>query len=104
MNETVSMIVAFVGGAVLGVIFFGGLWLTVKKVVLEKAPSLWIFSSFILRISITVVGFYFIGAGNWQRLIICLLGFTVARFIVIYFTKTLEAKQLQLKKEEIHGA
>lgn len=104
MNETVTMIAAFVGGMALGIIFFGGLWFTVKKAVDAKIPALWVFSSFVLRIGITVVGFYFIGAENWQRLIICLLGFIAARFIVLHFTKTMDAKQWQLEKEEIHGA
>lgn len=104
MNEAVSMIVALVTGIVLGVFFFGGLWFTVKKAVVSKIPALWIFLSFILRISITLLGFYIIGVKNWQHLLLCLLGFIAARFAVIHFTKALDAKQVHLKKEEIHGA
>lgn len=104
MNETISMIVAFVAGIALGIIFFGGLWFTVRKAVVAKIPALWIFISFILRISITLLGFYVIGADNWQRLLLCLVGFIAARFMVIHFTKALDAKQMHLKKEEIHGA
>lgn len=104
MSETVSMIVAFVAGMVLGIIFFGGLWLTVKKAVIAKIPALWVFSSFILRSSIILVGFYFIGDKNWQSLILCLLGFIAARFMVIYITKIWEAKHLHLKKEDLYGA
>lgn len=104
MNETVSMIVAFVAGIALGIIFFGGLWFTVKKVIVAKTPVLWLSISFILRVSITALGFYMIGAGNWQNLLICLLGFIVARLAVIHFTKALDTKQVHLKKEETHGA
>ena len=99
MNETAYMILAFIGGLLLGTLFFGGLWFTVKKAVTAKVPALWIFSSFFLRISITLVGFYFIGAGNWQRLIVSVIGFIVARFIVIHFTKSIDEKQTSLKKE-----
>ncbi|MEH6406093.1 MAG: ATP synthase subunit I [Leeuwenhoekiella sp.] len=104
MNDIGIMIIAFVTGAALGVLFFGGLWITVKKAVTAKIPALWFFGSFILRISITLSGFYLIGAKNWQRLILCLLGFMIARFVVLRVTKNQDAKQLNLKKKEIYGA
>lgn len=99
MNETVSIILAFVGGIALGILFFGGLWFTVKKAVNAKTPALWIISSFFLRIGIIAVGFYFIGSGNWVKLLICLLGFIIARFIVLNYTKSIDEKQTPLKKE-----
>jgi F1F0 ATPase subunit 2 len=102
MNETLFMILAFIGGLVLGVLFFGGLWLTVKKSITSKIPALWVFGSFFLRIGITLIGFYYISLGNWQRLLICVLGFVAARYIVIRFTKSIDEKQLQLKKEVYH--
>lgn len=83
----------------MGTLFFGGLWFTVKKAVTSRIPALWIFSSFFLRISITLIGFYFIGAGNWQRLIVSVIGFMAARFMVIHFTKSIDEKKIQLKKE-----
>ncbi len=102
MNETLLMILAFVAGIALGVIFFGGLWFTVKKLITAKVPALWMLGSFIVRVGIVLLGFYFIGAGHWQRIISSLIGFIAARLIVIYFTKAIDAKQLQLKKEHIH--
>jgi F1F0 ATPase subunit 2 len=102
MNETLFMILAFIGGLVLGVLFFGGLWLTVKKSVTSKIPALWVFGSFFLRVGITLIGFYYISLGHWQRLLICVLGFVAARYIVIRFTKSIDEKQLQLKKEAYH--
>jgi F1F0 ATPase subunit 2 len=104
MNETLLIIAAFVGGIALGIIFFGGLWFTVKKLITAKIPALWMLGSFIVRVGIVLTGFYFISSGNWQRVVICLIGFIAARFIVIYFTKAIDAKQLQLKKEPIHEA
>jgi F1F0 ATPase subunit 2 len=81
------MILVFVTGLALGALFFCGLWLTVKKATTSTRPALLILGSFVLRISIVVIGFYFIGAGNWQRLLMVLAGFIVARFLVIHFTK-----------------
>jgi len=104
MNETVSIILAFVAGIALGIIFFGMLWLTVKKAVNARVPWLWVLGSFFFRVAIVLVGFYFVSDGNWQRLLICLGGFIIARFIVIHFTKSIDKKNIQLRKEAVHGA
>ena len=102
MNEIVYMILAFIGGLLLGTIFFGGLWFTVRKLVNSKIPALWFLGSFILRISITLIGFYYISSGSWQRLLICVAGFITARYTVIHFTKSNEEKQVLLNKEISH--
>lgn len=104
MNEVLYRVLVFIAGLALGTLFFGGLWVTVRKSVSARSPSLWIFGSFFLRISITLIGFYFIAAGSWQRLLICLLGFIIARFTIIHFTRSHEIKQSRLKKENNHEA
>lgn len=104
MDNIVIMILIFLAGVVLGILFFGGLWFTVKKSVTAKRPALLILGSFFLRIGATVIGFYFIGGNNWQRFLGCLLGFILARFIVLYVTKTMNTKQLNFTKKEINGA
>ena len=102
MNEIVYMILAFIVGLFLGIIFFGGLWFTVKKLVTSKIPALLFLGSFILRVSITLIGFYYISTGSWQRLLICMAGFITARYSVIYFTKSKKENQVLLKKEVSH--
>jgi F1F0 ATPase subunit 2 len=102
MNEIVYKILAFIVGLLLGTIFFGGLWFTVRKLVTSKRPALWFLGSFILRVSITLIGFYYISSGSWQRLIICVAGFIIARFAVIHFTKLSKEKLILLKKEVGH--
>ncbi|MEO6917292.1 MAG: ATP synthase subunit I, partial [Chitinophagaceae bacterium] len=69
MNETLSNIVAFTAGLILGAMFFGGLWFTVNICLKAKLPWLWVMGSFIIRVSITLTGFYFISAGSWHRLV-----------------------------------
>jgi len=93
MNEALYWTLVLIAGLALGTLFFGGLWYTVKKSVDSKTPALWIFSSFVLRIGLALIGFYLIAAGSWQRLLICLLGFIAARFIVIHFTRSHEIKK-----------
>ena len=93
MNEVWYMILAFIAGTVLGALFFGGLWLTVKKCLTAKAPIVWVIGSFFVRVSITLIGFYWVSKDSWQRLLICLLGFIVARIVIIKFVKRREQKE-----------
>ena len=102
MNEIVYMILAFIVGLLQGTIFFGGLWFTVKKLVTSKIPALLFLGSFILRVSITLIGFYYISSGSWQRLLICVAGFITSRYSVIYFTKSNNEKRVLLNKEVSH--
>ena len=62
MNEPLTLVLALVAGVVLGAIFFGGLWWTVRKGVSSKRPALWFFGSLLLRMSIALAGFYFVAA------------------------------------------
>ena len=73
MNEIVALLLALVTGALLGAIFFGGLWWTVQKGFASKQPALWFFGSLLLRTGIVLAGFYFIAHGHWERLLVCLL-------------------------------
>ena len=93
MHDTLLMILAFTAGLALGALFFGGLWITVKKTIAAKMPAVWVISSFFLRVSIVLIGFYFVSQGSWQRLLICLVGFVAARFIVTHLTKSIKVKQ-----------
>jgi len=92
MNEIWYMILAFAAGIVLGTLFYAGLWLTVRKSLGEKVPAVWFIGSFIIRISIVLLGFYYISKANWKMLLICLLGFITARILVFWVTKKLEQK------------
>ena len=60
MNETLTLVLALVTGVLLGAIFFGGLWWTVRKGVSSERPALWFLGSLLLRTSITLTGFYFV--------------------------------------------
>jgi F1F0 ATPase subunit 2 len=86
MTEMMLLISAGMGGGVLGVIFFGGLWWTVQKSVSSRQPALLFFASLLLRTIIVLTGFYLATTGHWSRLSACLLGFIVARFIVMRLT------------------
>jgi F1F0 ATPase subunit 2 len=87
VSETLLLMTALIAGLVLGAIFYGGLWWTVRRSVSSRTLSLWLTGSFALRAIIAVSGFYFVSQGDWRRLLGCLLGFVVARIGVTQLTK-----------------
>jgi F1F0 ATPase subunit 2 len=103
MTETLTLTLAWMAGGALGAIFFGGLWWTVRRACSSESPALWFFGSLLLRMSITLVGFYFVSGGEWKRLMLCLLGFTVARLLVTWLTRTPGNNQAQSAKEASHA-
>jgi len=86
MNDLLTVAPAGVAGLALGAVFFGGLWWTVRKGVVSRHPAAWFLGSLMLRIAILLAGFYFVAGDHWDRLLACLLGFILARFIVTRFT------------------
>jgi F1F0 ATPase subunit 2 len=87
MNESVSLALAWAVGGMLGAMFFGGLWWTTCRGIRSKHPALWFSCSLVLRMSMALAGFYFVSAGRWQRALLCLLGFFMARVTVMWLTK-----------------
>ena len=104
MNENLSLALALATGIILGTIFFGGLWWTVRKGASSKRPALWFLVSFLLRMSIAMAGFYFIGREHWERLLACLLGFIIARMVVTRLTRASVEKQNRSEKEAGHAS
>jgi len=92
MNETLTLALACVAGAGLGAVFFGGLWWTVRGCASYKQPALWFFGSLLLRMGITLAGFYVVSNHHWERLLLCLLGFVAARPVVGWLTRPSEAR------------
>ena len=84
--EMVRLLWPFVAGAALGVFFFGGLWWTVLRGMPSSKPAVWFLTSFVVRMSVTVFGFYWVGSGNWQSMLACTIGFLLARKVVVRVT------------------
>jgi len=83
MSDILTLVLALNGGALLGTFFFGGLWWTVHKGVVSERPALWFLGSLLLRTGVILAGFYFVSQGHWSRLVACLIGFVIARVIVV---------------------
>ena len=82
MNDMAMLALSGGAGVLLGAIFFGGLWWTVRRSLSSKQPALWLLGSFLLRTSLILTGFYFVAGGYWARLSACLLGFVAGRLLV----------------------
>ena len=88
MNESLILALDWLAGAALGAIFFGGLWWTVRKGVSSGQPAVWFLGSLFLRMTIVLFGFYAISGGHWQRLLVSLMGFVMARVVVVWLTRS----------------
>jgi F1F0 ATPase subunit 2 len=91
MNEYPAL--ALLPGLILGAVYFGGLWLTVRYAIASRLPAISFVGSYVVRTAVALGGFYYVGKGSWQSALICLAGFIMARYMVIYSTKREEEKQ-----------
>ena len=90
MADVFSYACAFVVGILLGVIYFGGLWLTVSRLSRIKHPGLVTVGSLLFRLSALIVGFYLImGEGHWLQLLVCLGGVLVSRKFMVWRSKSM---------------
>jgi F1F0 ATPase subunit 2 len=103
MNDTLTLAVVWVAGGVLGAIFFGGLWWTVNKGTSSSQPALWFFGSLLLRMSVALSGFYVVSGHHWERLLLCLLGFVMARLAVTWLTRPSGERQTRPAQEASHA-
>lgn len=70
-------------GFVLGIFYFSCLWFTVQHLTRTKHPLLLMVGSGVVRLSVALLSFYFIIGGHWERLMIALVGFLLARTLLI---------------------
>src|SRR5664279_5528739 len=103
MNEPLSLVSALVAGALLGAMFYGGLWWTVRRGVSSKRVALWFLGSLLLRMGLALAGLYFVAGGHWQRLLMCLLGFVLARLAVMWLTRAPGPSQAPQPLEGSHA-
>ena len=87
MTNFLPLLPVLAMGILFGVIFYGGLWWTVRKGMKSPQPWLWFFSSFVLRLSITLVGFYTVANNDWKKLLACLAGFLLGRIMTTVMTR-----------------
>lgn len=101
MSEMVTLMVASLGGALVGGAFYGGLWWTIRRSALAQNRGVWLIGSFALRSLIALGGFYSVLWYDWRSLPVCLLGFLMARIAVTWLTRVpLPKKELSIERVE----
>jgi F1F0 ATPase subunit 2 len=87
VSDIGRVIEALAAGMVLGALFFGGLWWTVRRGLTAANPALWFGLSALLRMAITVSGLYYIARSGWPSLLACLCGLLMARVAATRLTR-----------------
>jgi F1F0 ATPase subunit 2 len=73
---------AFLWGAVLGLFYFGGLWLTLKMMHRKKSPKRWLVFSYILRVTGALAGFWVVVQKDPGAFLFTFLAFFAVRIIL----------------------
>ena len=77
------LVMAFLVGIGTGIVYFGGLWWTVRRLPLVRQPALLTLGSFFVRTGIGLTTFYLASGGRWERILISLLGFMIMRGFLV---------------------
>jgi len=112
MSETLNQVFAWVwlsslaAGVLLGAIFFGGLWWTVRNGASSHRLGLWFIGSMLLRVGIVMTGFYLLlglpGEG-WKILLTGLLGFFIARLAAMRLVAAKKSDLNPLERKAGHA-
>jgi F1F0 ATPase subunit 2 len=83
MTISVYSLLSFFIGLVLGLLYFTGLWLTIKNMYKSRSPIVTSLLSFTLRTAAIFLVLIFVARqGSFIDIIILLIGFIVGRFIL----------------------
>jgi F1F0 ATPase subunit 2 len=98
-----SLAAAMAAGLMLGAFFFGGLWWTIIRGLASPQPALWFLGGLLLRIGVTLAGFYFVGRDNWRLWLACLLGFVLVRPMALWLSRSLPEDRPNPAREARHA-
>ena len=73
----------FLAGIGLGLLYFGSLWLSTGKLLHSRHPVIWVLGGFVIRVAIMLPVLYWLSDARWQKLLVCLTGFILARTFVL---------------------
>jgi F1F0 ATPase subunit 2 len=83
VGEFASWVLLAAAGGVLGWLYFGGLWVTVRRLPRAEHPAALVLGSFVLRAVLVAVGFVVLLAGDPLRLVAVLVGFLAVRGVLV---------------------
>ena len=100
IDHILFILSAFFLGVALGSFYFGSLWITVKQLPTTAYPAHLFIGSWLCRIVITLLGFYLVMNGQWQRAFICLGGFVTARIVMTHLWGPKQKLNFEVPRED----
>lgn len=82
MDGWLVILSAFIG-VLLGLAYFGGLWLTLQRLSSSRRPALVAFASFLIRTALLLAAIYWVMDGRIERLLALMAGFLLARQVLL---------------------
>jgi F1F0 ATPase subunit 2 len=83
MVSATTLLVPFIFGSLIGLLYFSGLWQTVQRLPDARNPIRILLYSYIGRMTLTLGGFYVIMDGAWERLAAAMMGFLILRAFLV---------------------
>ncbi len=78
-----QLAVAVAAGAVAGLVYFGGLWWTVRRLPTARRPVALSLGSFALRTAAAVAIIFFAAREHWLLLVVCMAALVVVRTVMV---------------------
>lgn len=82
MIDSTQIAFALFAGALASFAYFGGLWLTVKKLSQAANPLGVYLTSFVVRVSVLMYGALLLLRVGWQCVLPALVGFLLVRYLM----------------------
>jgi len=84
MVDMGALVVALGVGVALGTLYFGMLWLTLRRLAQTHRPAMALTASVMVRLAVLLTGFYLVlDGGHWDRLLASLIGFITVRSVLV---------------------
>ena len=76
--------IAAAAGAVAGTLYFGGLWLTVRRLPTVRRPLLLSLGSLAVRTAVTVAIIFLAARHHWLLLVTCMAAVVASRTVLVH--------------------
>jgi F1F0 ATPase subunit 2 len=78
------MVVGFIGGILLGIIFFGGLYWSVNQLSKVRYPAVLMIVSILVRMGILLLGVYLLADNSIKNVLAVVVGIILVKVIMIF--------------------
>jgi len=83
----ILIIYPLIVGLLLGLFYYGGLWLILRRLEQLKYPAVWLGLSLLIRTLTVVFVIYLLFSDSWKQLLIVLLGMLITRFLLVKYIR-----------------